>query len=270
MAGLPEYLRGAVDLHVHTSPDVVPRRFDDVDLAQQAARDGFGALVLKNHVVPTMDRAYLVRKIVPGVSVHGGIVLNDCIGGFNIAAVRAALQLGARAIWMPTRSAHNHKVHEGGHGGLSVFDAHGELRHDVKEICILVAHSQAILFTGHLSPDEGAALVRYAYMQGARRIVVTHPDWGPTRYPLQLQRDLALYEVKFERCHRAAVPVETLAGAIRSVGVESTILSADLGHPDSPPPAESLSRFADQLQSHGLTPTELQSMMVTTPRHLLE
>ena len=36
MNGLPEYLRGAVDLHVHSSPDVVPRRFDDIELAREA------------------------------------------------------------------------------------------------------------------------------------------------------------------------------------------------------------------------------------------
>ena len=83
MNGLPEYLRGAADLHVHSSPDVVPRRFDDIELAREAARGGFGALLLKNHMVPTMDRAYLVQKIVPEIAVHGGIVLNDSVGGFN-------------------------------------------------------------------------------------------------------------------------------------------------------------------------------------------
>ena len=93
---------------------------------------------LKNHMVPTMDRAYLVGKIVPEIAVHGGIVLNDSVGGFNVAAVEVALQLGAREVWMPTKSAHNHKVREGGHGGLTVFDAHGEIRHHVKEIVILL------------------------------------------------------------------------------------------------------------------------------------
>jgi hypothetical protein len=96
MSGLPEYLRGAADLHVHSAPDIVARRFDDVELAHEAARAGFVALLIKNSVVPTMDRAYLVRKLVPGIAVHGGIVLNECVGGFNVAAVKVALQLGAR------------------------------------------------------------------------------------------------------------------------------------------------------------------------------
>ena len=276
MNGLPEYLRGAVDLHVHSSPDVVPRRFDDIELAREAARGGFGALLLKNHMVPTMDRAYLVGKIVPEIAVHGGIVLNDSVGGFNVAAVEVALQLGAREVWMPTKSAHNHKVREGGHGGLTVFDAHGEIRHHVKEIVILLGQSNAILGTGHLSPEEGAALIRYAYMQGVRRMVVTHPEWGPTFYPIELQKDLARYGVMFERCYVStlaqcgSVPMGTIMQAVSEVGVDSTVLASDLGQPDTPPPVEGMTLFAEQMRAAGFSVDDVRRMMVLNPLHLLE
>ena len=276
MSGLPEYLRGAADLHVHSAPDVVPRRFDDIDLAREAARGGFSALLLKNHFVPTMDRAYLAGKIVPEIAVHGGIVLNDSVGGFNVAAVEVALQLGAREVWMPTKSAHNHKVREGGHGGLTVFDAHGEIRHHVKEIVILLGHSNAILGTGHLSPEEGAALIRYAYMQGVRRMVVTHPEWGPTFYSIELQKDLAHYGVMFERCFVSttarcgSVPMETILKAVSDVGVESTVLASDLGQPDTPPPVEGMTLFAEQIRAAGFSTDDVRRMMVVNPLHLLE
>ena len=38
LASLSDYLEGAVDLHVHSSPDVDLRRYDDVALAREAAR----------------------------------------------------------------------------------------------------------------------------------------------------------------------------------------------------------------------------------------
>ncbi|MFN0101541.1 MAG: DUF6282 family protein [Bryobacteraceae bacterium] len=276
MNGLPDYLRGAADLHVHSAPDVVPRRFDDIELAREAARGGFGALLLKNHMVPTMDRAHLVRKIVPEIAVHGGIVLNDSVGGFNIAAVRVALELGAREVWMPTKSAHNHKLYDGEHGGLTVFDAHGELRQHVKEIVILMAHSNAILGTGHLSPAEGASLIRYAYAQGVRRMLVTHPEWAPTFYPIELQKDLAGYGVMFERCFVSttalcgSVPMGTIVKAVSDVGIESTVLASDLGQPDTPAPVDGMTMYAEQMRAAGFAADDVRRMMVVNPLYLLE
>lgn len=262
MNELPEYLRGAVHIHVHSTPDLTPRRYDDIDFARQAAAAGYSALLLKNNIVPTMGRAYLTQKSVPGITVHGGIVLNESVGGFNIAAVRAALELGARTIWMPTVSAHNYKMHHGEHGGLTVFDAHGELRHHVKDIVIEMAHAKAILATGHLHPEEGAALLRYAYAQGLRRLLVNHPDSGSTRYPLELQKDLASYGVMFDR-HLSAPP-GLIAQAVQEVGAASTILTPDLEDPAS------AAGLAAGLRGAGCAEADLRRMLVTNPQHLLE
>lgn len=223
-----------------------------------------------------MDRAYLVRKLVPEIVVHGGIVLNDTVGGFNISAVKVALELGAREVWMPTKSAHNHKLHQHGHGGLTVFDAHGELRHDVKEILILLGASNAILGTGHLSPEEGAALIRYAYSQNVRKMIVTHPEWAPTFYPIELQRELSHYGVMFERCFVSttarcgSVPMATIANAVSDVGIASTILASDLGQPDTPAPVDGMTMYAEQMRAAGFAADDLRRMMVDNPTHLLE
>ena len=40
MNTLPDFLRGAIDLHVHSAPDVDARRFNDIELAREAARSG--------------------------------------------------------------------------------------------------------------------------------------------------------------------------------------------------------------------------------------
>ena len=50
-------LSGAIEFHVHTAPDVVPRLWDDQQLVEAAEAAGLRAVVLKNHVLPTGDRA---------------------------------------------------------------------------------------------------------------------------------------------------------------------------------------------------------------------
>src|SRR3972149_4741245 len=92
-------LTGTIDLHMHTAPDVGPRKLDDLEAARQAAARGMRAILLKSHVTPTADRAVLVERVVPEVRVFGGLVLNASIGGCNPAAVEAALRLRRAGMW---------------------------------------------------------------------------------------------------------------------------------------------------------------------------
>jgi hypothetical protein len=272
----PDYLDGAVDLHVHSAPDVDPRRYDDIDLAREAARAGMGAILIKSHQNSTVERAWLVGKVVPEIRVFGGLVLNETIGGFNPAAVRLALTMGAKQIWMPTRSARNHRRHHGLPGGLSVLGPGGALLPAVEDILRCLAERDCILGTGHLSPDEVKVLVGRARSVGVRKVLVTHPEWEPTFYSTESQKELAAAGgVLFERCfvstthHCGYVPFETIGRTIAEVGVDTTVLSTDLGQPDTPPPVEGLSLYARRLQSLGFSADELRQMMRTSPRRLL-
>ena len=68
-------LVGTVDVHVHADPDSRPRSIDAIDLARLAQTRGMRALVFKNHSESTAALAYLVRRVVPGIEVFGGIGL---------------------------------------------------------------------------------------------------------------------------------------------------------------------------------------------------
>ena len=127
MSVLPDFLEDAIDLHVHSAPDVDVRRFNDLDLAREAERAGMGAILIKSHQNSTVERAFLVSKVVTGIQVFGGLVLNETVGGLNVAAVKLALAMGAKEIWMPTRSALNHRSYHGESGGITVLDAGGSL-----------------------------------------------------------------------------------------------------------------------------------------------
>jgi len=274
---LPDFLHGAADIHVHSSPDLDPRRFDDFELAREAACGGMSALVIKSHQNSTVERAILASKIVPEICVFGGLVLNETVGGLNPAAVQLALRLGARQIWMPTRSARNHRVFHGDDGGgISIFGPDGEIVSAVDRILDLLATSDCMLGTGHLSVEESVALIERASARGLRKIVVTHPEWKATYFPIQLQRELAAKPgVWFERCyvsttHRCGfTPIETIASAIEETGVATTILSTDLGQPDTPPPVEGMRLYGDALRALGFTVDQLRAMAVENPRTLL-
>src|SRR4051812_39170433 len=103
-------LKGIVDTHVHSDPDSTPRSIDALDAARLAAAQGMRALLLKNHNAATVQLAYIVSKVVPGVEIYGSVVLNRALGGVNPAAVeQAALMKGGRLrmVWMPTFDAGN-------------------------------------------------------------------------------------------------------------------------------------------------------------------
>jgi hypothetical protein len=60
-------LRGAIDIHVHSDPDNVPRSVDGLEAAKLAQQKGMRAIVLKNHYDPTAGLAFLARKTVPAL-----------------------------------------------------------------------------------------------------------------------------------------------------------------------------------------------------------
>src|SRR5437764_6640317 len=108
--GCAQQLTGVVDIHAHSDPDSVPRSIDAIDLARLAKERGMRGLVLKNHYEPTTSLAYVVAKVVPGISVFGGIDLNRSVGGVNPAAIeRMVLVKGGlgRVIWLPTFDSEN-------------------------------------------------------------------------------------------------------------------------------------------------------------------
>jgi len=156
-------------------------------------------------------------------------------------------------------------------------DEHGKPLPVVEEILTAIAQSNCIVGTGHLSPEETSVLIGLARKLGVRKILVTHPEWAPTYHSYQAQKELArLPNVFFERCFVStthlcgSVPFETIERAIIESGVERTVLSTDLGQPETPPPAEGLRLYAERLRSTGFSVDHIRAMMATNPERLLQ
>lgn len=267
-------LVGLYDLHIHSSPDLTPRSIDDIEAAQQAAEVRMAGILLKSHYTTTADRATIATKIIPGIDVYGSLTLNETVGGLNVAAVEAALDLGAREIFMPTVSAANHFRYHRQKGGISLLD--NDLLPALKEIVALIKQHNAVLGTGHISKGEIRLLTKIALDQGLRKIVVTHPEHPLIDLTITEQQHLVTQGVFFERCFATTyrqfgnVPLEQIALAIREVGVSSTILTTDLGIANYPLPVDGMQIYVTKLLELKVRKEEITTMLKETPHMLVE
>jgi hypothetical protein len=252
-------LTGFIDPHVHAAPEHIPRLLDDISLARQARDAGMAGLIIKSHTTLTADRAVIAQKVIAGIRIWGGLILNQCVGGFNPAAVDVALQYGAAEIWMPTIDAANHRRHTamGGEGlGLEA----GKVPDTLHEIFEVIAEHDVILGTGHLSVAETSALMRAARSHGVRKILITHPEAPFIDMPVAVQRELAGLGCMLERTWvfttpalGSVMPPERMIGGIKEVGFESTVLASDMGQVGNPSPIEGFRGFATACLNAGLT-----------------
>ena len=174
-------IAGLMDTHVHSAPDVFGRSLDDEEVAILSKDRGLEALVLKNHVLPTADRAWFARKHVAGLKVFGGVVLNSPVGGINPDAVNWMWRMQGgygRVVWFPTFDADNHVKHfKDAPEGIKVLGADGKVLPAVRDVLKICAEQKLVVHTGHLSPSEALAVIEAGRDAGVERMVVTHAQF---------------------------------------------------------------------------------------------
>jgi len=238
---------------------------------------------LYNHHVPTHDRAYIARQVVPGIEVFGGIALNYPIGGINPAAVEMALKFSGdcmKYVKMPSQSAAHkiaHKALEEGKkwdgSGLRIYDSSGKVLPEVKKILMMIAKADIAVLTGHISAEEDVALVKAAKEEGVRKIVVTHAMNATQRVPMDLMKQMVKRGAFIEHCFlnylEKQVTTEQYVKAIKEIGADNTVLSTDLGQGMNPLPTEGLKEFILILMRQGINRAEIDLMTKKNPARLL-
>jgi hypothetical protein len=272
-------LKGAIDIHVHQDPDSAPRVIDADDVARQAKAAGMRAVVLKNHWAETASLAYMVRKMVPGIAVFGGLTQDIAMGGINIEAVKHAADMKGgygRIVWLPTFDAANQVK---GKGPEVKVSENGKLLRSVLALLDYIAtRTQLVLETGHVSAQEALMVIREAKARGIQHIVVTHAMNAPINMTIPQMQEAArmgamiefVYGATLER--GATLTVEQYAGAMRAVGPAHCIMSTDLGggrpYP-RPLPAQGLLDFMQALHKLGLSVADIDLMSKTNPARML-
>ena len=271
-------LAGAIDIHVHHLPDDRPRSIDAIDVAKLAASRGMRAIVLKNHYESTAGLAYLVRKLVPGIEVFGGIDLNLTVGGINPAAVEHMTRVTGgwgRVVWMPTFDAENQVRSSKENRPFVSVAADGALLPAVQQVIALVAKHGLVLATGHSAPAEGLMLLREGRRQGVQQMVVTHAMNAPVLMDVPQMQEAAKLGAFIEfvggsvAAANAGERIDRFADAIRKIGPEFCILSSDLGQMGNPLPPDGFGAFLLALRARGFTEQEVDLMSKRNPARLL-
>jgi len=271
-------LRGAIDFHLHTSPDPYAQRsVDALTAAHQAKELGMRALVLKSHDYPTAPVAQPVEAMVEGIKVIGSLTLNYGVGGLNPQAVEASARMGAKVIWMPTFYSVPDRKRKNLKGGIFILNEEGKILAQVREILALIKEYDLVVCTGHISKEEVFALTEEALAIGLKKLVITHPLTEIVGEPLSLaiQKELVDRGAFIEHCFCSTMPLyghldpRKIVEAIRYVGVERCILSTDLGQVNNPTPADGMRMMVATMLSCGLSEQELEILVKKNPAILL-
>ncbi|HEX6511306.1 MAG TPA: DUF6282 family protein [Chloroflexota bacterium] len=289
-------LKGAYDTHVHSGPDVLPRKFDDFELARRAQQTGMAGFVLKSHYICTADRAALVRKAFPGVEAFGGLALNNSVGGLNPIAVDIAGRLGNKVVWLPTVDSANELENVAGQRDesklpywmgiaremralgiagewIDVTDADGRVTDATRQCLELIGKHDMVLATGHIRPAAMAPVVKAAREAGVRRIVITHPEFPTTLLSIDQQKELQRYDVLFERCfttpQSGKIPWDHVYENVRQLGSSTTILATDLGQSMNPYVDEGLADYIGHFLDAGFSESDVRRMVHNNPASVL-
>jgi len=280
---------GMIDMHVHSHPDVFGRSMDDIDVATLAKQRGMRGILLKNHVTTTADRAALVMRVVPGIEVWGGIVLNNAVGGINPNAVEWMHRMyGSRGkvVWLPTFESDKHiktLVNKDGKG--IVVAPGGVVTPEMEAVLKIIARENLLLATGHVHPEEVIAVTKRGKELGVKNIIVTH---GLTNIPglsMDQAKQVVAMGAVIEICylqfmtgpnapqawmtHWTQVNAKHVAQAVKELGAKNLVLSTDLGQSGNMNHPDGLEIMAAAVLKEGVTQEELDWMTKKNPARLL-
>ncbi|HET7298994.1 MAG TPA: DUF6282 family protein [Burkholderiales bacterium] len=280
---------GVIDMHVHSHPDVFGRNMDDIDVAQLAKSKGMRGILLKNHVAETASRAALVMKVVPGIEVWGGIVLNRAVGGINPDAVEWMHRIyGGRGkvVWLPTFESDKHvkTLSRPDARGLVVAPG-GQVTPEMEAILKIIARENLVLATGHVHPEEIIAVVRRGRDLGVKSMLVTHGFTNVPGITMAQAKQLAEMGAVIEVCflqflagpnaplafltHWTQINAKHVAQAVKEIGANSLIVSSDLGQSGNMTHPDGLETAIAAMKREGISEADIDLMMRKNPARLL-
>jgi len=280
---------GVIDMHVHSHPDVFGRNMDDIDIAQLAKSKGMRGILLKNHTSETASRAALVMKVVPGIEVWGGIVLNKAVGGINPDAVEWMHRVyGGRGkvVWLPTFESDKHlkTLAKPDARGLVVAPG-GQVTPEMDAILKIIARENLVLATGHVHPEEVIAVVRRGRELGVKNMIVTHALTNVPGLTMGQAKQVADMGAVIEICflqfragpnaplafmtHWTQINAKNVARAVKEIGAQSLVISSDLGQSGNMTHPDGLEVAISEMKREGVTDADIDIMMRKNPARLL-
>jgi hypothetical protein len=280
-------LVGAVDLHCHSGPSVMPRSIDHIEAAKEASDVGMKALLFKDHYYSVTPVTELLMNHFSHLNVQllSGVPLNNTSGGLNRYAVDHGINLGAKLVWMPTFSAENHiNAHKKDKDfeekfpttkeamlaptPLRVTTNDGLLLDEVKFILDLIAGNDLVLSSGHLHISEIWPLFDEAKKRGVSRLLCNHPTYivGASLTDITQLVSIGAY-IEHSMCmfvqrskYKFYEP-EELNNMIKAAGIDKTILGSDLGQVGNPSPVDGFRAVINMCLDLGYNEQEIHQLV---------
>lgn len=292
-----ELIKGAVDMHLHSGPGLIPRGYDYVEIVRAAIDAGMRAMVIKDHHMPNGSLCQIVQKYFvhegENFDLFGSLAMGNPIGGVNPSMVEVALGYNTKVFWMPVMSAaygrermeylkQHYPEYRSGvpyathelkfDPPMTITDSAGKLLPEVGTVCRLIAEGNAVLATGHISKKETYLLLDEALRQGVKKIVITHAeyfrDW--TMEEMKAFADAGFYvEHIITTVYSGKMTYDRLYELIQNNGCNNTIISTDLGQTGRPLPSEGLKTFIAEMQKRGLSDENIRRITGYNQKHLL-
>jgi hypothetical protein len=291
-----ELLQGAIELHAHGYPEFslhMRGRVTDIEWAELARAAGMRAIVIKSQVFPTVERALLVRKVVQGIDVFGGLTLNHPLGGLNPLAVEIAGELGGKLVWMPTWGSKNDlsksrfylsrmkgylktldSVVPNAEAGIEILEG-GRLKAVVKDIVQIARDHEMVISSGHLSLEESLVLVEECTRFGVP-FLLAHPFSRSVGASIEDQKEVARRGGYVEHCFITTMPMHQrlelskIVEAIEAVGPEQTVLTTDAIQTWNPPPPEVMRMYIASLLQLKVDLAAIRTMTRDNPKKILK
>ncbi|OGP64933.1 MAG: hypothetical protein A2170_14820 [Deltaproteobacteria bacterium RBG_13_53_10] len=251
------------------------------------------AIVIKSQVFPTVERALLVRQVVQGIEVFGGLTLNHPLGGLNPLAVEVAGELGGKLVWMPTWGSKNDlsksqfylsrmkgylktlgTVVPDVEAGIEILEG-GRLKAVVKDIVQIARDHEMVISSGHLSLEESLVLVEECTRFGVP-FLLAHPFSRSVGASIEDQKEVARRGGYIEHCFITTMPMHQrlelskIVEAIEVVGPERTVLTTDAIQTWNPPPPEVMRMYIASLIHLEVDPEAIRIMIQDNPRKILK
>jgi hypothetical protein len=228
-------------------------------------------------------------KVVPGIEVWGGIVLNNAVGGINPSAVEWMHRMyGARGkvVWLPTFESDKHiktLVDKNGKG-ITVAPG-GVVSPAMEEVLKIIARENLVLATGHVHPEEVLAVTKRGKELGVKNMLVTH---GLTNIPgltMEQAKQAVANGAVIEICylqfmtgptaqhpwmtHWTQIGPKHVADAVKALGAQNIVLSSDLGQTGNMIHPDGLEMMVAAVKKEGVTDADIDLMMRKNPARLL-
>ncbi|MGD2270809.1 MAG: DUF6282 family protein [Desulfobacterales bacterium] len=284
-------LEGAYDIHVHASPDVIPRAMDLKQISLETETMGLAGMLIKDHCTSTVGRVSLLNRMNFGrCKFFSALALNPPAGSLNPTAVEAALKAGTDVIYFPTYGAAHHikiwgagkpptafPLPDDGFEGISILNEKTALKPEVLDILSLIAEFNGVLATGHISPEESLILLKQAKKRGVERMIVTHASAPVTAFTMAQQQAAAKLGALLEHCFFAVTPscpgkisMDSMGVMIKAVGTEHIILSSDFGQKQNGNPVMGFLRHLEQMLQLGFSEKDIRQMVCHNPKKVLQ